>query len=76
MKLLIDALLPRLLSRRLSPSGHDSIHTMELSIGKPSGVSVLAAIASHHERMPVSIDEPSSNHRLVEFGLTSLVIRR
>ncbi len=49
---------------------------MELSIGKPSGVSVLAAIASHHERMPVSIDEPSSNHRLVEFGLTSLVIRR
>lgn len=49
---------------------------MELSIGKRSSDLEFAAIASHHERMLVSIEVPSSNHRLMELGLTSLVIRR
>ena len=57
MKWLVDAQLPRRLSRWLTRAGHDALHTLELPEGNRTSDAVLAALSAQETRVLISKDE-------------------
>ncbi|MEV0298163.1 DUF5615 family PIN-like protein [Nocardia sp. NPDC050710] len=56
MKFLVDAQLPRRLAAFLASSGHDAVHTSELSLGNRTPDHQIAARADHDGRVVITKD--------------------
>lgn len=56
MKVLLDAMLPRRLARRLGASGHDAVHTLDLEAGNRTTDRNIAAKADREGRTVVAKD--------------------
>ncbi|MCW1969470.1 MAG: DUF5615 family PIN-like protein [Anaerolineae bacterium] len=56
MKFLVDAQLPRRLSRQLNASGHDSIHTLDLPLKNFTTDSAIITIADNEDRVIITKD--------------------
>ncbi|MCO5760982.1 MAG: hypothetical protein EOM92_17805 [Gammaproteobacteria bacterium] len=57
MKFLVDAQLPRRLSRQLREYGHDVVHTLDLPSGNRTADAEIMRIADREERIVVTKDE-------------------
>jgi predicted nuclease of predicted toxin-antitoxin system len=56
MRLLLDAMLPRRLARRLNASGHDAVHTLDLQAGDRTTDRDICAEADREGRAVVTKD--------------------
>jgi len=56
MRFLLDAMLPRRLARRLTASGHDAVHTLELQAGNRTTDRDISAEADREGRAVVTKD--------------------
>ena len=57
MKFLVDAQLPRRLSRQLCVSGHDVVHTLDLPLGNRTTDAEIIQIADREGRIVVTKDD-------------------
>lgn len=57
MKFVVDAQLPRRLSRQLHEYGHDVMHTLDLPSGNRTTDAEIMRIADREERIVVTKDE-------------------
>lgn len=65
MKFLIDAQLPRRLSRWLSESGHEAIHTFDLPLGNRTPDEQINELAFNEEYVVISKDADFVNSHLL-----------
>lgn len=65
MKFLIDAQLPRKLSKWLREAGHDVVHTLDLPLGNATPDSVVLSIAMKEERIVVTKDDDFVQSHLI-----------
>jgi predicted nuclease of predicted toxin-antitoxin system len=65
MNFLVDAQLPRRLSRRLEASGHDSIHTLDLPAGNRTTDIEINAISIRENRVVITKDADFVNSLLL-----------
>lgn len=56
MKFIVDAQLPKSLSRFLNEKGHDAIHTLDLSARNATDDSIINEISLKEERVVISKD--------------------
>jgi predicted nuclease of predicted toxin-antitoxin system len=56
MRFLLDAMLPRRLARRLTASGHDALHTLDLRAGNRTPDRDISTQADHEGRTVVTKD--------------------
>ena len=65
MKLLLDAMLPRRLARRLTAVGHDAVHTLDLPTGNRTTDRDIAALADRDGRAVVTKDADFVSSHLI-----------
>jgi predicted nuclease of predicted toxin-antitoxin system len=56
MKFIVDAQLPRRLARELAASGHDTLHTLDLSAGNQTQDEEIVALAVREHRVVITKD--------------------
>ncbi len=56
MKFLIDAQLPRRLSRRIQETGHDAVHTLDLPAGNRTSDAEICALSLREQRVVITKD--------------------
>lgn len=56
MKFLVDAQLPKRLSRQLNEAGHDAIHTLDLPLKNLTCDTTIISLADHENRVIITKD--------------------
>jgi predicted nuclease of predicted toxin-antitoxin system len=74
MRFVVDAQLPRRLSKWLSSAGHDSIHTLDLPERNETADLSVAALADLEDRIVVSKDSDFSTLQLLNGSPRKLLL--
>ena len=62
MKFLVDAQLPKRLSRQLNEAGHDAIHTLDLPLKNLTSDTTIISLADHENRVIITKDADFVNN--------------
>ncbi len=74
MKFLVDAQLPRRLSRWLQEQGHDALHTLDLPLGNRTPDAEVVRIADAEARIVVTKDADFVQSHLLQGGPSRLLL--
>jgi predicted nuclease of predicted toxin-antitoxin system len=74
MKLLLDAMLPRRVARRLHAAGHDTVHTLDLRDGNRTTDRTISAEADQEGRTVVTKDADFVSTRVLSGSPARLLL--